>query len=448
MKILNPKLTPAPGAKAAQEEPLAGNYFVAAYPPFSMWEPSHLPALEEALEKPAPEREPLGIYAHIPFCQKKCDYCYYLSYIGQKPEVVDRYLNAIICELDLYAQRPAVEDRGVSFAYFGGGTPSTLTPEQVRLLGGALRSTLCWNEVNEITFECAPRSVRRDFLESLREIGVNRLSMGVQSFDDELLKVNGRVHLGADVERAYGRLLEADFDWVNLDLMVGLIGETDEKWQETVRRVIELGPESVTIYQTEIPFNTKLYHDLEEGNLPALPVDWNVKRERLDYGFRELEAAGYSVVNAYAAVKDPERQQFHYQQDLWGGCDMLGLGVASFGYLGGVHYQNAVSMHDYVGAVEEGKLPLKRAYALQERDRLVREFILQLKLGRVEAEPFRERYGIEIKDVFARPLSKLAEEGLLEVNDSEVILSREGLLRVDRLLPEFYDAHCRNLRYS
>jgi oxygen-independent coproporphyrinogen-3 oxidase len=209
-----------------------------------------------------------------------------------------------------------------------------------------------------------------------------------------------------------------------------------------------LGPESVTVYQTEIPFNTKLHADLEAGSLSAPAVSWEVKRERLDYGFRKLEEAGYSVVSAYAAVKDPERHLFHYQHDLWHGCDMLGLGVASFGYLGGVHYQNEVTLHEYVTAVKDGILPLKRAYVLNDRERMIREFILQLKLGRVEAEPFHEKFGVAIHDVFLDALSDMERRGLLSVDDSTVVLSREGLLRIDRLLPEFYDSQCRNLRYT
>lgn len=434
--------------KATAPEPLAGNYFIAAYPPFSVWDGSRVPALRDALNETAPVHSTLGIYAHLPFCHKKCDYCYYLSHVGQEPEVVDRYLNALNRELDLYARHPAVENREVTFAYFGGGTPSTLTAAQVDRLGRGLRARLRWNDVREITFECAPRSVRPDLLKSVRRIGVNRLSMGVQTFDDELLNANGRMHLEQDVVRAYERIRRVGFDVVNLDLMVGLIGETDEKWEETVRRVIALGPESVTIYQMEIPFNTKLYRDLQSGSLPAPPAGWDVKRARLDAGFRELESAGYTIVSGYAAVKDAVEHRFHYQQELWRGCDMLGLGVASFGYFEGVHYQNQVALDEYEAAVNRGTLPAKRAYLLTDRDRLVRELTLQLKLGRVEAEPFRAKFGIDLAVVFDEPLSRLQRQGMLTWNDSGVTLTRQGLLRVDRLLPEFWNPAWRNRRYT
>jgi oxygen-independent coproporphyrinogen-3 oxidase len=127
---------------------------------------------------------------------------------------------------------------------------------------------------------------------------------------------------------------------------------------------------------------------------------------------------------------------------------MLGLGVASFGYFGGVHYQNEVTMHDYETAVEEGRLPIKRAHALNMSDSLVRELILQLKLGRVECAPFHEKFGLHLKDVFEQPLNELQQQGLLNVDDRGVALTRAGLLRVDRMLPEFYDTRYAKTRYT
>ncbi|MHB8520326.1 MAG: coproporphyrinogen-III oxidase family protein [Limisphaerales bacterium] len=437
----------APSPPSLPDEPVAGNYFVAAYPPFSCWQPSQNGALEAALEKPAPAT-PMGIYVHLPFCQKKCDYCYYLSYVGQKAEVVDRYLEAVIAELSLYAQRPAVKGRPVSFVYFGGGTPSVLSTSQLRRLGRGLQEALPWREVREVTFECAPRSVRPDFLAALRDIGVTRLSMGVQSFDNTLLKLNGRIHLAADVLRAYGMIQEAGFDWVNLDLMAGLMGETWEKWQESVRRVIALSPDSVTIYQTEIPYNTQLYRDWKAGCLPAPPISWPAKRARLRHAFTELKGAGYTVVSAYSAVKDPQRHRFLYQDYLWRGGDMLGLGVASFGYFGGVHFQNEAVLEDYKERVRQGSLPLQRAFRLSPEDQLVREFILQLKLGAVDAAEFRQKFNVDIIHIFAQPLRQLAAEGWLSYSDAGVGLTLEGLLCVDRLLPHFYDPRYHTTRYS
>lgn len=441
--------TPSPTATHAPagHEPDAGNYFVAAYPPFSCWQPEQAPALDEALNQPAPA-QPLGLYIHLPFCQRKCDYCYYLSYIGQPAAVVNGYIGSLTAELSLYAQRRAIRGRPLAFVYFGGGTPSMLSLAQLQRLMTGLKSALPWESAPEVTFECAPRSVRPDFLAALRETGVTRLSMGVQSFDDHLLRLNGRVHLAADVLRAFALVSETRFECCNLDLMVGLIGETEPLWRESVRRAITLSPDSVTIYQTEIPYNTQLYRDLKDGRLPGPVVPWDVKRRRLDWAFAELERAGYTIVSAYSAVKDPQRRQFVYQNHLWRGGDMLGIGVASFGYMGGVHYQNKTTLEGYEAEVAGGRLPVQRAYRLAPREQLVREFILQLKLGSASAAPFRERFGVEIATVFAEPLQKLQAQGWLTVSADGVRLTRAGLLRADRLLPEFYPPQLRHIRYS
>ncbi len=436
-----------PSQRAPVNEPVAGNYFVAVYPPFSAWDAAQVIALREALEWPAPGK-PLGIYVHLPFCQKKCDYCYYLSYIAQPATVVDRYLEAVVRECALYAEQPGLKGRSLSFAYFGGGTPSALSSTQVRYLADGLRRGLSWSEVEEITFECAPRSVRHEFLETLRDVGVTRLSMGVQSFDDELLRLNGRVHLAEDVVRAYSLIRQADFAWVNLDLMCGLLGETEAQWRESIRRVIELAPDGVTIYQTEIPHNTQLYRDVKAGALATAPLSWDTKRVRLDEGFRELERAGYTIVSAYNAVKDPQRHRFLYQDYLWRGADMLGLGVAAFGYFGGVQAQNEITLEQYEAAVARGDIPLKRAIKLSARDQLVREFVLQLKIGEVPLAPFRERFGVDLAIAFAKPLQALAAEGWLTVCPECVRLTRPGLLRVDRLLSHFYDSQFQDIRYT
>ncbi len=424
-----------------------GNYFVAAYPPFSAWTEAQVPAFRDALEC-RPSSVPLGVYVHLPFCHHKCDYCYYLSYIGQPATVINRYLDTVVQEAAFYATHPAVNGRPVSFGYFGGGTPSLLSVAQLNRLMTGLRAAFRWEEAEEITFECAPRSVSRELLTALRESGVTRLSMGVQSFDDGLLALNGRMHRAADVRRAYALIAAAGFGQVNLDLMCGLLGETAEHWRATVRQVIELRPDAVTLYQTEIPRNTRLAREFEADTLPTPPVSWEEKRARLDDGLRALEQSGYTAISAYNVVRDPARHHFRYQDYLWRGADMIGLGVASFGYVNGVHYQNRTTLEGYEAAAAGGELPVQRAFHLSPRDQLIREFILQLKFGCVALAPLRERFGVDPLEHFAAPLEALASDGWLTWNEHVVELTRAGLLRVDRLLPSFYDARFQSIRYS
>ncbi|MGZ4973409.1 MAG: coproporphyrinogen-III oxidase family protein [Limisphaerales bacterium] len=427
-----------------------GNYFVAAYPPFSVWDPRQNKAFLELLDEPA-HAEPIGIYVHLPFCQKKCDYCYYLSYAGQTLGTVNNYLEMVVGEMARYSQRLAINSRPVRFVYIGGGTPSILAPEQVRFLFSGLQSCQAWDAVEEVTFECAPRSVRPELLQTLKKCGVTRLSMGVQSFSDSLLKLNGRIHETNDVLRAYEMIRKTKFKWVNIDLMVGLMGEQPAQWCEAVHRAIELEPDSVTVYQTEIPHNTKICRDMESGTLPAKLTPWNVKRTRLYYALNQLERAGYTIVNGYMAVKNSKKHHFVYADHVWHGGDMIGLGVSSFGYINGFHYQNKVTLEDYVMTLARHELPVKRSHLLSEEERVVREFILQLKTGTVCTGYFDKKFDQDVLELFKKPLEKLEKSGFLVINETDngavVHLTRAGLLCVDRLLPEFYQADFKSVRY-
>jgi oxygen-independent coproporphyrinogen-3 oxidase len=432
-----------------EPEPVTGNYFISAYPPFSCWKSESADAFRRRLDTPWRDRaaEPLGIYAHLPFCEHRCDYCYYLSH-DDRPGEMDGYLDAVAREVELYARAPALEGRPLSFVYFGGGTPSLLSNARIRRMFEALQAAFSWDDVEEVTFECAPRTVTAQKCRLLRELGVTRASLGVQQLDDDVLARNGRVHLCRDVERAYGAIRDTGFDVVNLDLIVGLIGETDASFDRSLERVIELAPDSVTIYQLEIPLSTPLYRSLGENGDDDSPASWEVKRRRLGRGFERLESAGYTVRSAYAAVRDPERCRFAYQERQYRGADLLGIGASSFSYLSGVHQQNLVSLKRYVGALNDGELPLGRAYELSDGERLARELILQLKLGEVDTAALRSRFGVDPVERFADTLGELEGRGWLTLSDDRIVLTREGLLRVDRMLPELYLPEHRGVRYS
>jgi oxygen-independent coproporphyrinogen-3 oxidase len=435
-----------PGRRARPSgQPAVGNYQVAVYPPVTAWEMKQAPVFEQALLRPA-RSAPLGLYVHFPFCQKKCDFCYYLSYAGQGPAAIQKYLEMVVREAAGYSRRPAIKGRPVRSVYFGGGTPSLLTSAQLHFLADGLRGALPWEGVEEITFECAPRSVGPELLEALREVGVTRLSLGAESFDDRLLEFNGRIHLRGDILRAYEQMQQARFNWVNLDLMAGMPGEEAGSWRETVAEAIALSPESVTVYQTEIPRNTQTYRNVEAGQSAELLPEWDSKRCRVCYAFNELEHAGYAMVNAYMAVKEPAGHRFVHQEHLWRGGDLLGLGVASIGYVGGFHYQNKVTLDSYMASVADGRQPLKRAFKLGQRSKIAREFILQMKTGVVATGDFARKFGVDIIRLFERPLQRMAEEGLLVFDRDQVRLTRAGLYRVDLLLPEFYEKPFRELR--
>jgi oxygen-independent coproporphyrinogen III oxidase len=432
-----------------QRETTVGNYFVSNYPPFSFWQPERVSEVVAAIDRAPAPGTPLGIYAHIPFCRKRCHFCYFKVYTDKDSQAIRGYLDAMLAELSLYSAKPFIGGRKVSFVYFGGGTPSYLSVDQLRQLTEGMQRHLPWDSVEEVTFECEPGTLTDAKLQAIRELGVTRLSLGVENFNDHILEINGRAHQSREIQRAYGFAREAGFPQINIDLIAGMIEETEANWRDCVAKTIALAPDSVTIYEMEIPFNTTIYQRMKaEGKLEAPVADWETKRGWVRYAFAELERAGYTVASAYTAVRDPNRARFIYRDRLWRGCDLLSLGVASFGHIGGTHYQNHHDFDPYVERLGRGELPIYRALTPTADERLIREFILQIKLGRVSREYFRAKFGLDVAERFAAPMQRLKDWGFLTVEGDAVCLNREALLQVDRLLHEFFLPEHQNARYA
>lgn len=441
--------TPVPTAPPLQQATTAGNYFISNYPPYSFWKPEGVPDVHAALARPPAPGVPLGLYVHIPFCRKRCHFCYFKVYTDKDSAAIRGYLEALLQEFALYTAQPGIRDRKPRFVYFGGGTPSYLSADQLRLLTDGLKARLPWDDVEEVTFECEPGTLTDHKLQVIRELGVTRLSLGIENFDDHLLELNGRAHHRREIERAYHHARTVGFPQINIDLIAGMLEETDANWTDCVRRTIALEPDSVTIYEMEIPFNTTIYQRMKaEGRLVAPVADWETKRRWVHQAFEALEQAGYTVASAYTAVRHPARTRFVYRDRLWAGADLLSLGVASFGHLGGTHYQNQHDFDPYVQAVQSGRLPIFRALTPTREERLIREFILQLKLGKTRRAYFRDKFGVDPAEAFARPLETLRNRGVLSVDAEWVQLNRTGLLQVDRLLPEFFLPQHQNSRYA
>jgi len=445
-----------PKAPPLEKQTSAGNYFVSNYPPFSFWKPEFVPEVLAAMERPPTQIEtrnakretPLGLYVHIPFCRKRCHFCYFKVYTDKDSAAIKGYIEALLKELTIYAAKPFIGGRKPNFIYFGGGTPSYLSVDQLKHLTHGMKALLPWDEAEEVAFEAEPGTLTDHKLKAIRELGVTRLSLGVENFDDHILEINGRAHHSKEIARAYAFAREIGFPQINIDLIAGMVEETEANWRENVRKTIELSPDSVTIYEMEIPYNTTIYQRMKaEGKLVAPVADWDTKRAWVNYAFTELEKAGYQVASAYTAVKDPVRTKFVYRDKLWEGADLLSVGVASFGHIGGVHYQNHADFDPYVSQIETGQLPIHRALTPNDDERLIREFILQLKLGHLSLSYFQKKFDVAPVKRFAEPLQRLKDWGFLSVEGDRVLLNREGLLQVDRLLHEFFLPQHRTSRY-
>jgi len=429
-----------------------GSYFISNYPPFSQWSGEQLDEVTAVLAKP-PSEVPLGLYLHIPFCRKRCKFCYFKVFTDKNAPEVERYLAALSREIELVSQLPVMGDRPFRFVYFGGGTPSFLSPKQLTRLVDRLRANISWDQAEEVTFECEPGTLSEAKIKTLCDLGVTRLSLGVEHFDDTILRENGRAHESAEIYKAWPWIQAAGFQNVNIDLIAGMVGDSDATWQDTVSKTLELAPDSVTIYQMELPFNTVYSKDILGNKIETPVADWPTKRRWVDYAFDQLAQAGYAVSSAYTMVK-PRSQgtgdavNFSYRDNLWHGSDLLATGIASFGHISGVHYQNKPEWEDYCGMLERGELPLNRAFRPTDHQRLVRELILQLKRGYLEAEYFQTKFGVDIFDHWREVWAQYESEGLATRTAGRVELTRQGLLRADGLLPAFFEPEHQDVRYT
>ena len=424
------------------EKTEVGSYFVATYPPFSVWSAEAVTRdAMPALATPPVPGVPLGLYVHIPFCRKRCHFCYFRVYTDKNAQEVAAYLDILAREWELYSQLPAFAGRPIDFVYFGGGTPSFLSTSQLEGLVARLTAATPWRDAAEVTFECEPGTLTEAKLRVIRQLGVTRLSLGVENFNDEILTLNGRAHRSPEVYRAYEYARSLDFPQINIDLIAGMLGETDENWRTCIDKTLALEPDSVTIYQMELPFNTTISGNLMKGTdrFNQTVAGWATKRRWVQEAFEALEAAGYHIGSAYTAVKNPATTRFLYRDRLWQGADLVGLGVASFGHVNGVHMQNLDTWEAYAAAIGQNEIPLSRAYRPSDEERMIREFVLQLKLGSIRPAYFQQKYSVDVLERFSVPLASLASDGFLEAaNTDAVSLTRAGLLRVDALLPRFF----------
>ncbi|MEO0477499.1 MAG: coproporphyrinogen-III oxidase family protein [Planctomycetota bacterium] len=445
--------------EADDKKTTVGNFFVSNYPLYSTWSVDHRDAGQAIFDTPAAPGTPLGLYVHIPFCRKRCHFCYFRVYTDKTRDEVTEYLDSVLEEARRYAETERIKGRKLKFVYFGGGTPSYLSEKQLTYLFNGLKDLLDWSEVEEVAFECEPGTLSTRKLACLKELGVTRISLGIENFNDGILELNNRAHRSQQVGNAYDWAIDAGFQQVNIDLISGMLGETDENWQANIDTLVKMRPHAVTIYQMEVPYNTTIYKDMKESGKDEAPVaDWGTKRRWVTEAYAALEANGYDITSAYTAVRDEAEIKFVYRDALWAGADMLALGVSSFGYMtapegadnagGGMHYQNQHDIVPYMSAIAGGEQPMYRALPIDAEEAMIREWVLQLKIGRINRQPFIEKFGVDPFEKLADVLKDYVDQGLFIIEGDEVIVPRQTLLRIDTLLVAFFKPEHRGVRYA
>ena len=394
----------------------------------------------------------LALYLHIPFCTSKCGYCDFNSYEGLE-HVVPDYTPALVREMELWA--PAARNARVDTIFFGGGTPSLTSIDDMRILADALREHYDIAADVEWTLEANPTELTREHLEGLRGIGVNRLSMGVQSMHPDELELLERQHTPERVAQAVGDARAAGFDNLNLDLIFGLIGHSMERWQSTLEQVLAFQPEHLSCYALTVEPGTALFYRVQKGLLEE--PDPDLAADQFDWTRERLASAGYHQYEISNWAK-PGRECRH-NLVYWHAQPYLGMGAGAHSFFIGRRMANLDSPARYVEAVNQsyeerqssagGRAELRQVAGGEVPDAETNRadaMILGLRLMEgVDVAEFRDRFGVTVDEAFGPALTRHEGLGLIERVDGRIRLTERGLLLSNEvfvdLLPDTPDAH-------
>jgi oxygen-independent coproporphyrinogen-3 oxidase len=386
----------------------------------------------------------IGLYVHIPFCTAKCGYCDFNSYAGQE-HLVPPYTGALLREAALWQK--TVAGRPVETVFFGGGTPS-LTPldEMEQILSG-LRCVFAFAGDVEVSLEANPGRISREHLAGLRALGVNRLSIGVQSFDDDELLSLDRIHSSGDATEAFRLARTAGFDNVNLDLIFGLPGQPLARWQRSLERALALAPEHLSLYALTVEDGTPLARQVARGKTPA--PDPDMQAEHYEWTQDRLAAAGYEQyeISNWARPGRACRHNLVY----WENRQYLGLGAGAHSHLDGKRFSNVLLPDRYIELVDasavadgEGRRAMRHVAGAEQVTHelaMADTMILGLRLNAgIDRSAFRARHGCDLDQIYGDVLSEFAGYGIAEPTATHVRLTRRGRLLSNelfqRLLPQ------------
>ncbi|MBF6599076.1 MAG: radical SAM family heme chaperone HemW [Dehalococcoidia bacterium] len=386
----------------------------------------------------------IGLYLHIPFCTAKCGYCDFNSYANHE-HLIPSYAETLLKEAQLWRQ--TVGTRPVATVFFGGGTPSLNPVAEMRTIIDGVRSTFVVSPDAEISLEANPGSLSVDYLRGLREIGFNRISIGVQSFDDEELVALDRIHTAADARAAFASAREARFDNVNLDFIYGLPEQPLAAWRRTLEEALALAPEHLSLYALTVEEGTPLARDIARGRVAS--PDPDVQAEHYEWTQDRLAAAGYEHYEISNWAR-PGRRCAH-NLIYWRNGEYLGLGAGAHSHLHGVRFSTVLLPNRYAELVDasaagiaDGSGPMRQVAGAEQITpelAIADELILGLRLVEgIDRGAFRRRYGRDVRDVYGAIVDEFVGYGLLEETASHLRLTRRGRLLSNelfqRLLPE------------
>lgn len=376
--------------------------------------------------------KPMGIYVHIPFCAKKCEYCDFVSFEG-KTERMQAYTASVRKELEMVGKQNRLDYEEkkddllcIETIYLGGGTPSFLPEEEIQKILDIIRENFALSKNCEVTIEVNPGTATKEKLVAYKEAGINRLSIGLQSVQEHVLKVIGRIHDYEKFAETYCTARELGFGNINVDLMIGLPKQNVSDVEKSVQQVIELDPEHISVYSLIVEEGTNLAKKIEEGTL-VLPKE-DIERKEYWAVKKMLEEAGY-VHYEISNFAKPGKESRH-NTDCWNQREYMGFGIAAHSYTDGIRYSNIEDLEQYIANIENDKVQDNFIFhEKQDTEAKMKEYMLLglRKINGVEISKFKEIYGINPIYCYRLELDQLVREDLVEVDDDYIKLTPRGI---------------------
>lgn len=376
-------------------------------------------------------KKDLGLYIHIPFCARKCEYCDFLSWSAGEEER-EQYVEALLLEIESY--REFAKGYRVSTVFIGGGTPSVLLPKQMERILQKVYEVFELEKRPEITIEINPGTVNEEKLQCYKENGVNRLSMGLQSVNNEKLRLLGRIHTYQDFVGSYELARKVGFDNISLDLISSIPGQTLQDWKKELETATAQKPEHISVYQLIIEEGTPFYEKYAEH--PELLPDEETSREIYLWTGKFLKEAGYEQyeISNYTKSGKESRHNLKY----WERGDYLGLGLGAASMVRNIRMSNTKDMKTYLERCSQPKTMREDVQFLEEPRQMEEFMFLGLRKTRgVSKKEFRRTFGREMDMVYEKALHKCLENGMLLEHKDRIFLSEEGTLLSNMVLSEF-----------
>jgi len=372
------------------------------------------------------QKKPTSAYVHIPFCTQICYYCDF-SKVFIKNQPVDSYLEHLLQEFHSY------DIQKLRTLYIGGGTPTALSASQLEVLLDGLTKNLDLSMLEELTIEANPGDLDEEKISVLKNSAVNRVSLGVQTFDNKMLKKIGRSHLEKDIYENIDRLKLAGFDNISIDLIYALPGQTIDQVKDNVAKAIALDIPHMSLYSLILENHTVFMNRMRRGKLP-LPKE-ELEADMFDYIIAELERAGFE----HYEISNFSKQGFESRHNLmyWDNAEYYGIGAGASGYVEGIRYKNHGPIRHYLKAVEEGNARINEEH-LSQREQMEEEMFLGLrKKSGVSKARFEEKFGTSFEDLYGQVVRDLCHKGLLQVEGQQIRMTKKGLFLGDTVAERF-----------